>query len=97
VIRNVVMVELTPDADLAKVAEIQDGLRAVNTPGTIGYSLGDDAGLREGNWSFAIVCDFTDADAYRTYDLDAEHNRLRGELAAFAAQIARVQFQLPDA
>jgi hypothetical protein len=37
--------------------------------------IGSDLGLREGNSSFAIVADFTDADAYRAYDLDPAHNR----------------------
>jgi|SRR5450631_672571 hypothetical protein len=96
-IRNVVMVQLTADADLAEVARIQDGFRAMNCPGTVSYTLGDDLGLREGNWSFAIVADFADTDAYRNYDADAEHNRLRRLLAPMIERIARCQFELPDA
>ena len=95
-IRNVVLVELKPDADRAAVAAIQDGLRAMNCAGTVSYTLGDDLGLREGNWSYAIVADFEDEQAYRAYDLDAEHNRLRGLLAQQAERVARVQFSLPD-
>jgi hypothetical protein len=94
VIRNVVMVQLKAGADLAEVARIQDGLRAMNCPGTVSYTLGDDLRLREGTWSFAIVADFTDIDAYRTYDADAEHNRLRGLLAPMTASIARCQFEI---
>jgi hypothetical protein len=93
-VRNVVMIELKPDADRAAVAGIQDGLRALNCPGTISYTLGDDLGLREANWSFAIVADFEDEAAYRAYDQDAEHNRLRGLLAAQAERVARVQFEI---
>ena len=85
-IRNVVMVKLTGDADRARVAELQAGLRALNTPGTLQFTLGDDAGLREGNWDYAIVADFSDAEAYRVYDMDDEHNRLRAALAPFALQ-----------
>lgn len=88
------MVQLKAEADLAEVARIQDGLRAMNCPGTVSYSLGDDLRLREGNWSFAIVADFTDVDAYRTYDADAEHNRLRRLLAPMTASIARCQFEI---
>ena len=95
-IRNVVMVALHPGADPARVAELQAGLRALNCPGTISYTLGDDLALREGNWSFAIVADFVDAEAYRGYDLDAEHNRLRAELAPLCSHTARVQFALGD-
>jgi hypothetical protein len=91
-IRNVVLIELKPDADRVAVQSIQDGLRGLNCPGTISYTLGDDLGLREGNWSFGIVADFEDEAAYRAYDQDAEHNRLRGLLAGYSARVARVQF-----
>jgi hypothetical protein len=94
-IRNVVLVKLNADHDAAKVVEVQEGFRSLNCPGTVSYTIGDDLGLREGNWSFAIVADFKDADSYRTYDHDAEHNRLRARLAPMAEQIARVQFELP--
>ena len=65
-------------------------------PGTLGFTLGDDLGLRDGNWSFAIVSDFADADAYRVYDLDEAHNAARARLAPMIEQAARVQFEIPD-
>jgi hypothetical protein len=94
VIRSVVLIELTAGADGDEVAAVQEGFRGLNIPGTMSYTLGNDIGLREGNWSFAIVADFTDSDAYRAYDDDAEHNRLRARLSPHAATIARVQFEL---
>jgi Stress responsive A/B Barrel Domain len=97
VIRNVVLVKLTGAADRAAIAAIQDGFRQLDCPGTVSYTLGDDLALREGNWSFAIVADFEDEAAYRAYDADVEHNRLRALLAPHTEQIARVQFALPDA
>lgn len=93
-IRNVVMVKLKPDADPAEIARIQDGMRSLDPPGCISYTLGDDLGLRDGGWGFAIVADFTDEASYRAYDADPEHNRWRGLLSAHVEQIARVQFQL---
>ena len=96
-VRNIVTVELRPDADLTRVAELQEGLRGLDCPGTLRYTVADDLGLREGNWSFAIVADFVDADAYRGYDRDAEHNRLRDELSPYVKQLARLQLELPDA
>lgn len=57
--------------------------------------IGDDLGLRDGNWSFAIVADFTDAEACTAYDRDAAHNQARAGLAQLAEQIARVQFEMP--
>jgi hypothetical protein len=94
-IRNVVLVKLKADHDAAEVAEIQDGFLNLDCAGTLSYTLGDDLGLRDGNWSFAIVADFKDTGSYAAYDQDAEHNRLRARIAPLAEQIARVQFELP--
>ena len=94
-IRNVVLVRLKPGQDPARVAALQAGFLGLNCPGTLAYTIGDDLGLREGTWSFAIVADFTDAAAYRAYDLDTRHNELRAELAPMAEQVARAQFEVP--
>ncbi|KMO79973.1 Dabb family protein [Mycolicibacterium obuense] len=94
-IRNVVLAKLKDGYDAAELAQIQQGLRELNCPGTVAYSVGSDAGLREGNWDFVIVADFTDVDAYRGYDADAEHNALRARLAPMVEQIARAQMDLP--
>ena len=91
-IRNVVAVRLKPDHDPERVAALRASFAALDTPGTLSYTIGPDLALRDGTWSFAIVADFTDEAAYRLYDEDPEHNRLRAELAPFAAEIARVQF-----
>jgi hypothetical protein len=94
-IRNVVLVKLKPGVDPVEVAATQQDFLDLNCPGTLSYTLGDDLGLREGNWSFAIVADFTDTDAYRGYDVDAAHNQARARLAPLATEIARVQFEIP--
>jgi len=94
-VRNVVMVKLAAGADAGEVAKLQDRLRGLSCPGTVSYTVGDDLGLRDGNWSFGIVADFADEDSYRAYDLDAEHNRIRAELARHVEQIARLQYALP--
>ncbi len=94
-IRNVVMVRLAPDHDRELVADLMVRFAALDCPGTLSYTIGPDLGLRDGGWSFAIVADFVDADAYRGYDVDAEHNRLRALLAPNAEQTARVQFEVP--
>ena len=93
-IRNVVMIELRADADREVVAEVQAGFRALNPPGCVSYTLGADLGLREGNWSYAIVADFEDEAAYREYDLERVHNELRERQAPHVERVARVQFSL---
>ena len=92
-IRNVVMVKMRNGYDREWLRDLLRRFQSLNCPGTAAYTIGEDLGLREGGWTFAIVADFVDEDAYRAYDADETHNRLRGELAAHAEQVARVQFQ----
>ncbi|MDQ1502571.1 MAG: hypothetical protein QOD57_298, partial [Actinomycetota bacterium] len=41
--------------------------------------------------------DLVDEEAYRIYDADEEHNRIRAELfVPISASIERMQFRLPD-
>src|SRR5579875_3927865 len=57
--------------------------------------MGMDAGLRDGNMDVAIVGDFEDEDAYRAYDADPEHNRIRRELLApIAERVERCQYRI---
>ena len=95
VIRNIVLVKLKPRQDPWAVAQAQQAFLDLNCPGTLSYMIGDDLGLRDGNWSFAIVADFTDVAAYRDYDQDPAHNQARAGLIPMTEQIARIQFELP--
>lgn len=80
-------------------AEVVDaalaGIGALDLPGLLANDAGRDVGLRAGGWSYAIVNDWVDAEAYRAYDLDVEHNRHRAALVEVSADIARVQLDLP--
>ena len=101
-IRNVVVGRLRHTEDLgqqaADAALLQEGLAgmaALRLPGMIAMNVGGDLGLRDGGWDFAITNDWEDAEAYRGYDADEEHNRLRREIfAKICEDIARVQIQL---
>jgi Stress responsive A/B Barrel Domain len=99
VIRNVVMGRLreTDDdaqasADAAELDSALAALAALRLPGMLDMRTGRDLGLREGGWDFAITNDWVDADAYRAYDVEAEHNVQRARIAAVAGQVVRVQF-----
>jgi hypothetical protein len=101
-IRNVVVGRLRQAADERQRAADQEMLRqglaelaALRFPGLLAVHAGVDEGLREGGWDFAITNDWADADAYRGYDLDEEHNRIRRDVfAAICADTARVQFEI---
>jgi stress responsive alpha/beta barrel protein len=92
-IRNVVMGRVRPDVSPETIEAALAAIVALDPPGCLDLKVGVDAGLREGNWSFSIVGDFADEAAYRAYDLDEEHNRIRRELfAPISEEIARIQF-----
>ena len=85
-------------ADEELLAEALRGLLLLPLDGLLEMHVGRDAGLREGTWDYVITADFADADAYRRYDADEEHNRLRRELFdVLSEEVARVQFEIPDA
>jgi Stress responsive A/B Barrel Domain len=97
VIRNVVVGRLRPGVEPSEIQPALDAILALRVEG-IEYTVaaGVDLGLREGSASYALTGDFADEDAYRAYDADPEHNRIRRELfAPFSASIERVQFRVP--
>jgi hypothetical protein len=94
VIRNVVVGRLRPGVDRARAEEALAAIVALEPEGCLEMRVGTDAGLREGNWDYSITADFVDEDAYRGYDAEAEHNRVRRELFdPISEQIVRIQFR----
>ncbi|WP_299052877.1 Dabb family protein [uncultured Nocardioides sp.] len=96
-IRNVVVGVVRDGVDAEQVEAALQALRDLELDGEpLGIVAGQDLGLREGNASYSLTVDFADEDAYRRYDLDEEHNRIRRELfAPISSEIRRIQFRLP--
>ena len=97
-IRNVVVGTVREGVCPERVEEALQALRDLTMDGVlVGIVAGQDLGLREGNASYSLTVDFPDEDAYRAYDADEEHNRIRRELfAPISTEIHRIQFRLPD-
>lgn len=94
-IRNIVVGRLREGADPAALDEALAALAGLDLPGLVSMRVGRDLALREGSWDWAVVNDWVDEDAYRAYDLDEEHNRIRRELIApLAEQVVRTQIAL---
>jgi hypothetical protein len=93
VIRNITLLKARSGHDRARMEEILTELRTMRIPGLTRIWVGSDRGLREGNWDYGIVADLEDEDAYRRYDADAEHNRIRAELLPLIEQLARCQIE----
>ena len=97
-IRNVVVGRVHQGTPVEDVERALHALRDLRVDGvTCRMVSGVDAGLRPGNASYAITVDLADEEAYRVYDADPEHNRIRAELfAPISERIERVQFRVPD-
>jgi Stress responsive A/B Barrel Domain len=95
VIRNVVVGRLRPGVERAEVEPALAAIAALRPAGLLDCRVGTDLRIRDESWDFAITSDFADETAYRTYDADEEHNRIRREMfAPLCAQIARVQIHV---
>lgn len=81
-IRNVVLAKLKPGVKDEDVRSMVAVLGRMRTPGLVSISVGQDLGLRDGNWDLAVVTDLEDEQSYRMYDADPEHNRIRREVVA---------------
>jgi hypothetical protein len=58
------------------------------------YRVGEDLGLVDGNWDFAVVADFDDVDGWSAYRNHPEHQRVIEEhIRPVLAQRASVQFR----
>lgn len=95
VIRNVVLGRLRAGVEPAAVEPALAAVAALRPGGLVSCRVGTDLRLRDGSWDFAITSDFVDEDAYRDYDREAEHNRIRREMfGPLCADIVRVQFRV---
>ncbi|MDP9403125.1 MAG: Dabb family protein [Actinomycetota bacterium] len=58
------------------------------------YRTGPDAGLVNGNWDFAVVADFDDAEGWRVYTAHPAHQKVIVELIKpVLAERAAVQYE----
>jgi hypothetical protein len=73
--RHVVLFTWTQDMTDEMERQFAAELRALapTLPGVRSYQAGPDAGLVEGNFDFAVVADFDDADSYLSYRDNPAH------------------------
>jgi hypothetical protein len=94
-IRNVTLMRFKEGTSPDRIDELAVAMRGLRIDGMRELTMGRDVGLRDSNMDWAVVADFDDVEAYRAYDSDAEHNRIRRELVGpIAERIERCQFEL---
>jgi hypothetical protein len=93
-IRHVSIFTLKDGADVSALAKAVDEV-CDRVGGPIAHAYGPDAGLRAGNAGFALTFDFENEDAYRAWDTNPEHERIRREvIRPLIASVVRCQFRL---
>lgn len=94
-IRNFAMLKLRSDARPDQVDLLIEAMRRLRVTGMSGLIVHRDAALRPGNCNVLVVCGLEDEEAYRRYDSDEEHNRIRRDLLAPITERAeRIQVRL---
>jgi hypothetical protein len=94
-IRSIAILKLKAGVRPELVDPLIDAMRRLQISGMTGMKTYRDAGLRAGNCDLVFICDLEDEEAYDRFDSDAEHNRIRAELAApLAERLERIQVRL---
>jgi hypothetical protein len=96
--RHCVMFSWKPEVTSGHLAEVSAGLDGLGQMEVIrSFRHGPDAGVREGNYDYAVVADFDDQAGWEIYQADEGHQQLIAELLApYIADRAAVQFAIPD-
>ena len=94
-IRNIAVYTWKADTTQEQIDGLERALKALKIPGVTNIHMSRDLGLRPGNLGGALTCDIADAETYKVWDANEEHNRIRRELAApIAEKVERVQIRL---
>src|SRR5579859_5500691 len=95
-IRHVVVMTWTAEATEEQKREAMSAVATLppRMKGLLNYSFGADAGLADGNASFAIVADFEDVDSYLAYRTHPAHLEvINHAIAPISAQRRAVQYE----
>jgi hypothetical protein len=96
-LRHIAMFRLKDDAPEGTLQSLSEGLsRLVQSISEISiYSYGGDLGLREGNFDFAVVADFENAEAFASYVNHPDHQAfIQNQLTPVVAERVALQFEL---
>jgi hypothetical protein len=96
-IRHVVLFAWVPEATDQQKQRVADELRKLPPlmTGLRAYHFGPDAGIIDGNFDFAVVADFDDAESYLAYRNHPTHRAAVDQvISPIARQRAAIQYEL---
>ena len=97
-VRHVVVFRFREGTTAEQRATIATELRALPAaiPEIAAYTVGEDAGLVEGTWDFAVVADFATPQDFITYREHPDHQAvIAAHISPVVAERASAQFVLP--
>jgi hypothetical protein len=95
VIRHVSLFSLKEGVPAERLDAVVRAMKAIRFDGCTRWELVRDLRLREGNLPYAFVAEFDDEAAYRAYDTNADHDRVRRELIRpIVARMERIQYEV---
>jgi hypothetical protein len=98
VTRFMVSIKLKPGGEKAlNFPQIWDNLSKIDTPGKLAFHAGFDTRKHYAdNWSFGVVIDFVDFDAFLTWFDHQDHRRFGGPAEPYIEATSRVVYEIPD-
>jgi hypothetical protein len=96
-IRHVVLFTWIPEATDRQKQQVAEELRALPPlmTGLRAYHFGPDAGIVDGNFDFAVVVDFDDAESYLAYRHHPAHRAVVDQVInPIVRQRASIQYEL---
>lgn len=96
-VRHIAMFRLKEDAPEGTLESLSEGLSvlAQSISAFSSYSYGRDLGLREGNYDFAVVADFENAEAFASYAKHPAHLAfIQDQLTPVVAERVALQFEI---
>jgi hypothetical protein len=96
--RFVVTIKLKPGAeDVVDMHKIWDGLANIDTPGMLAFHAGFDTRRHfESNWSFAVVIDFVDMEAFESWFEHPDHIQVTVPVVPYIVETSRVVYEIPS-
>ena len=95
-VRHIAIFRLKDDAPEGTFELLSEGLSrlAQSISEISAYSYGRDLGLRDGNYDFAVVADFEDAEAFTGYAKHPDHQAfIQDQLTPVVAERIALQFE----
>lgn len=95
-IRHVALYRWKPEAtqEQKKQAAAEVAKLPSMVPSVLGFALGPDIGVNQGNFDFSVTADFEDVSGYLAYRDDPGHRQLVADcIAPIIAERAAIQFR----